>query len=328
MLLSTSSSRLALPPARRASLAFLIAAVLLLLGIEGTVRLGFERASQIQSRTRRELSRAVAPVRAGTPAVLLVGNSLLGSAVEPEVLQRLAGTTMDVRRVVVEDTRYLDWYFGIRRLFASGARPRVLALVMSTQQLADDGFRGDYSAHYLCTAADLWEASMRAGADRTRAAGFYAAHVSRFWGVRTEIRKWLLATAWPDVPDLLRSVRLRPRSKQERAVDGDKIRSRLLELGDLAVRNQALPVLIVPPSLGAADATDVVALATQGTGVLLVVPLAAGQMDSDHFEDGMHVNSRGASQFTRALAKSLNDVLGRLPQSQPVASGSSPGGSH
>ena len=47
-----------------------------------------------------------------------------------------------VTRFVVEDTNYLDWYYGLRRLFREGARPKVVILVINARQLMSPNVHG------------------------------------------------------------------------------------------------------------------------------------------------------------------------------------------
>src|ERR1700754_4717356 len=58
------------------------------------------------------------PGRAAKKSVLVVGNSLLRTGLTFDRVQRAMAPKYDARRLIVDDTRYYDWYFGLRRLFA------------------------------------------------------------------------------------------------------------------------------------------------------------------------------------------------------------------
>ena len=59
----------------------------------------------------------------GSTSILVVGNSLLLHGIDRARLQREMGSRYHVVLYPIEGTTYLDWYFGLRRLFADGARP-------------------------------------------------------------------------------------------------------------------------------------------------------------------------------------------------------------
>jgi len=53
----------------------------------------------------------------------MLGNSLLLEGVEFPGLSRDLRPEIEARRFVVDNTSYLDWYYGIRSLLRRGARP-------------------------------------------------------------------------------------------------------------------------------------------------------------------------------------------------------------
>jgi hypothetical protein len=48
----------------------------------------------------------------------------------------------------IENTWFLDWYFGLDRLFSEGARPAIIALCL-TRQLIGYATDGEYFARYV-----------------------------------------------------------------------------------------------------------------------------------------------------------------------------------
>src|SRR5256885_10375697 len=63
----------------------------------------------------------------GSASVLIVGNSLLVDGIDRADLQRrMPG--YHIALYPVEGTLYLDWYFGLRRLFSEGSRPALVIL--------------------------------------------------------------------------------------------------------------------------------------------------------------------------------------------------------
>src|SRR5258706_11053913 len=142
---------------------YLLAAGCLLVGlcIEGIARVGFDRVSKIQRRMRDEYQLARAIGNDGAPQrrhVLVVGNSLLDEDVRFDRLRGELGVEWDARRFVVEQTFYLDWYYGLKRRFRAGAHPDAVVLMLSTGQWTATSSRGDYAAQYMIHIADLPDA--------------------------------------------------------------------------------------------------------------------------------------------------------------------------
>lgn len=302
MLSFISNSKQMINRSVRNAVAFLlIAACLSLAAVEAVTRVGFDRISRIQSRMRYEWESAVKPPKPNQLTVLIVGNSLLGTSVIPEILHSKLIPAVDARRLVVEDTRYFDWYYGLRRLFSEGCKPNIIAVMLNERQLTDQGIRGDYSARYLIGLVDIPAVNRSTGADRNRACGMFLANISAFWGAREEIRKWLLGIVMPGVPEWMSTLARRP--VEQISVDRTETlaRERILELKRLVAEHGAILWIIVPATGGGYESTQLLQRAGEKTGVKVLVPVPPGQLGPDYFEDGFHVNKRGAEVFTLAL---------------------------
>ena len=177
--------------------------------VEIGTRLLVRRISRVEGRAGAEYEAAIAPAPAsGKPVVLLLGNSLLDAALDFPRLRNEAAERWDVRRFVVENTSYYDWHYGIRRLFAGGARPQVVMLMLNGGQLASSGSRGEYSAYTLVSRDDIFHFAEDLNLHPTNAANVVFANLSMFYGLRSEIRKVLIGKVLPDLPSL--TVRLLP----------------------------------------------------------------------------------------------------------------------
>jgi len=276
--------------------------------IEVGTALGFGRISHIEHRREAEFQRAKDvrhSVRAAS--VLVVGNSLLLQGVDFPKLQQQAGPELTLYRVVVENTFYLDWYYGLRRIFASGARPDAIVLVLNPSQLTSPAIGGDYTAHFLVDKSDLLEFVKETGADRNRTSSLALANLSFFYGTRAEIRNWVLGKILPDLPILTRS--FHPTQKKPPA---DLLRElttqRLERLRQLCQRYEAKLVFVVPPSNEDAGA-DIVSRAAASIGVEVLIPIAPGVLPLSDYSDRFHLNSNGASKFTPPLAAGLRQTI-------------------
>jgi hypothetical protein len=222
-------------------------------------------------------------------------------------LQQQAGPDLNLYRVVVEGTFYLDWYYGLRRMFASGARPDAIVLVLNPTQLASPAIGGDYTVHFLVDKADLLEFAKETGADRNRLSSLALANLSFFYGTRAEIRNWVLGQILPDLPGLTRSFHPAPKEPAAGSLQ-ELTTQRLQRLRQLCQRHGAELVFVLPPS-NEDIGTDVVSRAAASLGMQVLIPIAPGVLPLSDYSDHFHLNPNGASKFTPALAAGLRQSL-------------------
>jgi hypothetical protein len=281
--------------------------------VEGLTVWKFDRISKVQ---RRELSqrRALLTVKdtasSDLPHIAILGNSLLLDGVEVSLLaDRLKGEATPAPYFVLA-TDYYDWFFGLKRLFAEGMRPRFIALGLSPNQFASPGIRGDYSAQYLFRRTDLVEVARTTHMDATAATGFFLSSVSKFYGTRDITRGFVLELVLPRVGDLLHT---QAAGFRDPAVPGVTLRElatdRLQALNDLCHANGSDFVLVIPPTYQIGSET--IANAGKEIGVQVLVPVADNELDQSFYQsDGVHLNEMGAKIFSGRLATELqSDVL-------------------
>src|SRR5215510_4512308 len=202
MRLSTSNFDMVSPMFNRAT-AWLVAIVVILsLGVEFGTRYGFHRISHIQQRIYAEKSAflSLRPGAAGAPrTVALVGNSFLLFSVDIDLLNKIGSGGFQYSRLVIEQTQYLDWVFGLERLLSEGARPDALVLVLGANHWLADGVRGEYFAHELMQPLDAFNVAHELDLDRTTASNYFFASLSSWLGGRAEIRKFILSNVLPNL---------------------------------------------------------------------------------------------------------------------------------
>src|SRR5437588_4952612 len=131
-------------------IALLVGLSVIMLGFEVGSPLILQHLSRTERRVETELlaARSLRPVTAdGRATVLLGGNSLLLEGVQLDHLHDSLASEYEVSRLGIEQTHYLDWYFGLRRLLEEGARPSLIVLSLATDQLASTLTLVDASAH-------------------------------------------------------------------------------------------------------------------------------------------------------------------------------------
>jgi hypothetical protein len=199
-------------------------------------------------------------------------------------------------------TDYYDWYFGLKRLFAEGMRPRYVLLGLSPNQFASYHTRGEYSARYLFRGRDLIEVAQKSHMDATTASSFLLAHVSKFYATRQITRGFILTRLFPGVGELLHK---KLGVFRDPAIPEDTLRTlatgRLVELESLCRSNGARFILVVPPTYqSGAEAIEQVG---RNLGIPVLIPVKNDETDQGWFqEDGFHLNDVGATEFTNRLA--------------------------
>jgi hypothetical protein len=278
----------------------------LLTGLETVTRIGFTRVSRIEARIHAEHAAATA-VRPGGPAhptILLLGNSLLLEGVDYGTLrQALEPHAMPVR-FAIEQTTYLDWYYGIRRLFDDGAGPDRVVLCLNLPQLLATSLRGEYSAFYLIRTQDLASAGTDAGLDLTGTSGLYFARYSLFYAGRNNFRNFALNNVLPAYSGVLHSFTNTVSSRVYGDAEIlDTATSRLNQLRLLCAQYNARFDLLLPPSFGSGSRT--LFEAGRRAGVSVLEPVPQNSWKSDVYKDDFHLNREGAARFTRLLAANL-----------------------
>jgi hypothetical protein len=296
---------------RRYSLILLAIIVLVGAGLELGVRGGLPRLSHIIGRLKTEQAKAVQlkPLVGQPVPVLIVGNSLLLDGVDISALDERLRPKYRVTRFVVENTSYLDWYYGLRRLFREGARPKIVILVFSARHLLDQSICGDSCAYLLVDWRDILSVKHDTVSDNTTTSNLLFATVSGFYGFRAELRKWVLLHLMPDFPGFAAKLRSKSTPLQPDEEIEKGAMSRLSQLSSLCQKYGAQLILVMPPSNAPRDGSAAVQRAGNRLGVPVLVPFKPQQLPSQLYSDGYHLNPRGAQIFTEALGPELRQLL-------------------
>ena len=186
-------------------IALLVGLAVIMLGFEVGSPLILQYFSRTERRVETELlgARSLRPVTAdGRPTVLLAGNSLLLEGVQLDHLHDSLALQYEVSRLGIEQTQYLDWYFGLRRLLEEGARPSLIVLSLTTDQLASTLTLGEEFAHRQMSAQDFPLATQASKLDRTTASTYLFAHWSNWLADKSVIRERVLILLVPNFRQL------------------------------------------------------------------------------------------------------------------------------
>jgi hypothetical protein len=294
----------------------LLGTVLVMLSAtEALSRLGFDRISKVQ---RRQLSerRTLLSIR-DTPSsttrhIAVLGNSLMLDGVDVPLLEEKLQTAAAPVPYLVLATEYYDWLFGLKRLFAEGARPRFVLLGLSPNQLASPRSHGDYSAQYLFEASDLVEIARKTHMDATTATGFFLSKVSKFYGTREITRSFILNAVLPSVSQLFQAKLTNVHPPEVPATTLRALATqRLSAVNELCRANGSQFILVIPPT--DQKGSDTISAVGRDLGIPVLVPVPDRVLDSSFYQaDGFHLNEMGAQIFTLQLATELTQELPKM----------------
>jgi hypothetical protein len=276
-------------------------------GVEGLTRFGFTHISRIEARIATDHKAALAIRKSGRPAVLLVGNSLMLEGIDYSRLRDSLAPTAYAVRFPVEQTQYLDWYYGLRRLFADGAQPDMVVLCMSTEHLITSRIRGDYSAYYLFRLTDIPQIRRDVNYDLTKTSGLVLSRFSLFYAGRSALRSFVLVRTDPPYAAILQRLAATPAHFPSDPEIERIAEARLAHLRALCASHGARFAYLLAPGFGPGEAALLAAAMRSHTD--LMVPIHLNALGRDKFRDGFHLNEAGAQMFTDKVAELLKARL-------------------
>jgi hypothetical protein len=283
--------------------------------------------SKTEQRVTAELREAKALGRTtndGRPTVLLVGNSLLLEGVELDELKTALSSQYAVSRLGIEQTHYLDWYFGLRRLLDEGSRPSVIVLSLATDQLASPFTLDESFARRQMAIRDLPRVIREKDLDRTSASSYFLAHWSNWLGDKGFIRQCVTILLVPNFRQLAARIADHGAHVNDPVRLLNTAKERLPELKELADKYQVRIVLLIPPALREDHAREVQELGAQ-TGTPVWVLTKPGEFTRDYFRDGFHLNHQGAEIFTAHLSSQISGLMADRSASRDGGASSSNG---
>jgi hypothetical protein len=280
--------------------------VVICAGLEFTSPRILAHLSRIQRRINGEMVEAqrVGPTDNGHPTVLLVGNSLLNEGVRLDQLRADVGDDFAVKRLVIEQTHYLDWYFGLRRLLEGGARPSVIILTIDTAQLASTFTMGESFARRQMSLQDFPQVVRETDLDRTSASTYFFAHFSNWLGDKGFIRQAVLILLVPHFRELAGRIADHGAHITERDRLVGAAQQRLPQLAALEQQYGVRIIVLFPPALKENYSVDIQQVGAT-VNVPVWVPSLPGEFAPDLYMDGYHLNAKGAQIFTARLATQI-----------------------
>ncbi len=293
----------------------LLALLLYFAALEFVMQTVVPRVSRVERRhnaDRQAALRLSQRVPQGMKTVLIIGNSLLQEGIDRDKLREVSSSQYRVAVLPIENTTYLDWYFGLRRLAMEGSTPNVVVLCLNVRQLVSNSTNGEGFAHSMMWTGDILEVAKTAGLDSTNTSNYFFANLSAWLGGRWFIRNWVLEEWMPNAKTLVDL--FTPRGAVtpiplETIVE--QTIQRLKKLQDLCETFGARFVFLVPPAMSGADSLSKIQSAAAESKISVLIPFNPGEMPAAAFSDGFHLNPNGARIFTERFAILLSESLAR-----------------
>jgi hypothetical protein len=304
-------------PCRSATLSIgLLAAAALayLAALEIGARVLYPAHSALAARIRSDWSAArqlgvsgLAPHR----NFLVVGNSLLEAAIDREELGALTQDDgLSVAILPIENTEYLDWYFGLQRLLLQGSRPDFVVLSLVPAQLISNRTDGEFFARRLMRPVDILRVKQAAHLDWTSTSTYLMASASAWIGDSAGIRNWIRSETVPGMSELARYFPQRAATPPPAQVIEQIAEPRLRQFAAVCAAHGCKALLLIPPlmRLRGDQSLLAVARAARTARVPVLMPVAPGELAPELFPDGFHLSQRGAQIFTPRLVDTLRRV--------------------
>jgi hypothetical protein len=297
---------------RLATVSFITLLALLMASAEFASRYLYPRISRIEQRVVQDQHEvaSVKPQVAGTPpTILLAGNSLLLHGVDyPKIRTDLAPDARVVR-FAIENTEYIDWYYGLRHLFARGIRPSKVLLCLNLGQALSHSVLEE-SAWHLFGAHDLLAAGHEAGMDHTQTSNLVFSHWSAFYANRFGIRNYVLNITDRRYADELHALARHPPVFPPEDVMIAQSRVRLRQLKLLCEQNGVEFVLLLAPVLN--HNNDILIKAAGLENVEVEIPVPENTLGPEFFQaDRFHLNEKGGAIYTEGLTRDIRSGLSK-----------------
>ncbi|MET0067924.1 MAG: hypothetical protein ABW076_16390 [Candidatus Thiodiazotropha sp.] len=245
------------------------------------------------------------------PSILFLGNSLINESVNIEQLDEQLGHRYRVHKITPDGTSVWDWSMILEnQVFDSGADVKIDYLVMGfAWGLLSDTYRpnpsrlGGYFAGFS-DYPELYRSGMNSFADLSE---FGLGYVSKLFVNREAIRNKVMLTFIPYYERFVREANQaagQPEEAQQSAPVGPsqahsyRILDRLAER--LEARGTRLVVIAMPVETPYAMDPDLIRQ-LQRPGVTFIDDRELFAGVSGVYKDGVHLNNRGSTDFTRRL---------------------------
>lgn len=292
-----------------------IAMVLVLMAVcELGVRV-FEKRLAVDAKTPA-LSKRLA--EAEGQRVLVFGNSLVRDNVNPDILaagmKEQGVAPMHIERIYLMNTIINDWYYAFKHHFVDPGRlPDVLVVCFSNNHLQDSSIQRSLVARYHSSFRDLPQIFSEDVRDFDGRIEFLFSGYSASYTHRTGVERRVLDLTIPHYREsALRINRaLTAAVKMRRGNYLQPTHHRLERLIHLAESHGVRVILVAVPVESPYPIDPQIMNTVETAGVTFIDTRVVEGLSKESYADGMHMNSDGATHYSRFLARQLAEHLKR-----------------
>jgi hypothetical protein len=289
--------------------------VLMALAVLAVCELGvrvFERKFSVDARIP-ELSKRLAGGEG--QSILVFGNSLIRDGVNTDILEaemRAQGVApIHIERAYLMNTIINDWYYAFKHHFVdTGRLPGLLVVCFSNNHLEDASIQRPLVARYYSSARDIPQIFADDVLDFDGRVDFLISSVSASFTHRTNVQRRLLDIL---IPHYRESATRINNALTDEAIKRSRgyqpTYRRLEEFIRMAEEHGVRVMLVAMPVESPYEINPQIKRTAETTGVTFIDSRLTEGLSKESFVDGMHMNSGGATIYSRHLARQLADYL-------------------
>ncbi len=244
-------------------------------------------------------------------AILFLGNSLMGNALDVAEFDKQANLEVSSFKVIPDGTSLWDWSCIVKNNFIDKKRlPRAIIVGYAWRQAGPVPSR---LGGFFCAAKDLPELIDLGMDNSSDVLEFLVAKASKLYAMRETIRKRMLDILIPDYRIYTQMINTE-RNKNRRVVDVEKKPEDFKLLSaymNLLVSNNIKPVIIAMPVVQAYELDEGFFKTVKNSGGVVLDYRELEGIDDSMFRDSIHLNERGNKVFTHHLASDMKNILSR-----------------
>jgi hypothetical protein len=268
-----------------------------------------------------EISKRIGEAK-GT-AILFMGNSLIGEAIDKETIKAglLCDTTkpMVIEKVVPDGTQLPDWYFIFKnRLAGAGRSPDVIIIGFAWKNALQDG--GEVSTriiNFACRFNDIADLSRFGIRGPERTSEFFLSKLSSVFANHSIIRNRVLDIMVPYYREGTQFVNTASKSHvQTPKTEPQPAYSMLSRLFQMIAFHNIKSVFLAMPVVEPYTINPALIELISKNGVFLDCRDVPG-LEKNMFVDPIHLGKAGQALFSRYLAERLRNIISPCSSARP-----------